>query len=245
MDILSLLTGFVIGPNTDLESTRYRILARLRSIRSEFRRNVLYPHYIVVNEAYKDLCRLAKSLDEISRSNSYDLEGVDLHSLALIRQMPQFSNIDHDLFSDLVLWTSGEVKSVLDEGYSLCEFVDENMDMESVGIVPNRINEGYWFVRSTADRLYRVFRYSVGRVTLVGEDKMFSMCTGPVADFPAHRVPVGIKMELIERFPELPVPAVFVFNPKLELPIDSTVIPSAKRMLLRYVAKKTNRPPLL
>ena len=47
-----------------------------------------------------------------------------------------------------------------------------------------------------------------------------------------------IKSELLNLNPDLPNPAVYAIETKLKFPLDETLLPVAKRSLVRYISSK-------
>ena len=49
-------------------------------------------------------------------------------------------------------------------------------------------------------------------------------------------MPEALKIDLIKEFPELPNPATYSFNIEVDFPFNETILPIAKRKLIRRLA---------
>jgi hypothetical protein len=82
-----------------------------------------------------------------------------------------------------------------------------------------------------------VIKYEVSIFTGAGE-RYRSLKTSVVKSLHQSSImqPVqSIKLNLMQEFPELPNPATYSFETDLEFPFYETILPVAKRRLLRYL----------
>jgi len=140
----------------------------------------------------------------------------------------------------LTRWLLPKIQTTINEGRTICDFVEEHADFETVGIVPHHQREGYLLIRVDGQDLFRVVRFSAW--VLSGQEGWYhslrthhAIVSPELLDGPVES-PNSWKRALLELNPDLPNPATFFLNVDLAFPYEETVLPLAKRRLLRYLA---------
>ncbi|MEM9338324.1 MAG: hypothetical protein AAGA66_06310, partial [Bacteroidota bacterium] len=127
--------------------------------------------------------------------------------------------------------------SVLDDGKELYEFVEENIELVSVGLSPIYEKEGYLFVNQDNSNDIAIYRY---QLTLFKHaDEQYRSITTEFLknDFKdISRTYQSIKVELAKHYKDLPNPATFLAVSKMKFPLVETFLPVAKRMLVRNIS---------
>ncbi len=212
----------------DEESTRYRVLHGLQTVRRAFGENEVYPHLA-------DLIHLHEAMQEIGhRADALrgrgTVTGIDLDEGTLRYDESEEPAL---LFETLVEWAFPLVKEVIDEGRAIFDFVDEHTAVEAVGIVPSYQDEGYLLVPDGG--VLRILRYAVSIFTR-HDERFRSLRTAALGEAPADASPHDLKQQLIARHPDLPTPATYRLATDLDFPVEATILPVAKRKLLQYLA---------
>ena len=130
-----------------------------------------------------------------------------------------------------------KMKNMLEEGKELFEFVEEHIELEPVGLSPLYSDEGYLFINQNASADISIYRYQVTFFEHSAE-KYRSMATEFIMNEvrTISRTYESIKVELSRNFSDLPNPATYVASTKLAFPLVETVLPVAKRMLVRELS---------
>ncbi len=212
----------------DEESTRYRVLHGLQTVRRAFGENVVYPHLadlIHLHQAMQAIGQRAEAL-----RGRGDLTGIDLSEGTLRYDEAEEPAM---LFETLVTWAYPLVQEVIDEGRAIFDFVDEHTAVEAVGIVPAYQDEGYLLVPDGA--ALRVLRYAVSIFTR-HDERFRSLRTADLGEAPSGIPPHALKQRLIAAHPDLPTPATYRLATDLDFPVEPTILPVAKRKLLQYLA---------
>ena len=138
---------------------------------------------------------------------------------------------------DIITFALPMIQSALDDGKEIYEFVEENIELVPVGLTPIYEQEGYLFISSANVKDVSVYRY---QVTLFehAEEKYRSMTTEFLMNDVRNisRTYEAIKIDLIKQFKELPNPATYLALSKLKFPMTETLLPVAKRMLVRSIS---------
>jgi hypothetical protein len=216
------------------------LLAYLKHVDACFRATRLYPPLAELVEHY----RLAKQLKENKemlashfpkRLKGFDAENFRLQYEAAIADDKLMSEIESILDFSLP-----KFEEWLNEGKQIYEFIEKEIALDTVGIIPIDRTAGYLFLKNaTADT--QVYSYSVSifeepDATWRGIHTQFvRMYTHSLM----HTYE-AIKTDLVKENRALPNPACFAAETGLNIPVDETFLPIAKRMLIREVSRDTN-----
>ncbi len=223
--------------SADVESAQYRILAALAALRKDIRQNALYP-------ALGDLVELSSMLDTIQQNRDayrtslpQTLRGVDLERKTLLFDAVPADAESIERTFELLRWAMPHVKGLAEEGMAMFEFVHQHLTIDPVGIMPLYQDEGYVFIPDHADNVVHVLRYELSLFS-AEEEQYRAMRTFEVeAHVPASALetPEDLKLALVEQHRELPNPATFLMDNDLDFPFDATILPVAKRKLMRHL----------
>lgn len=219
----------------DVESTQYRILAYLQGIRDAFTRNAIYPHLGELVALHKTLDGVTGRLADAREALPGRLTGVDLTAHRLIYEKVDLGLEQLDDLETLIQWALPRIREAIDEGTAIFEFVDENLKLEHVGIVPSYVEEGYLLVPDRGAHQIHVVRYRMSIFT--GADERFrTLRTTHVKSIDFGRIqpsPISIKRELIASHREEVNPSTYFLATELDFPYRETVLPVAKRKLIQ------------
>jgi hypothetical protein len=100
-------------------------------------------------------------------------------------------------------------------------------------------NEGYFFLSEGSNYGTRVYQYRLSFFEK-HDEKYRSIRTEYIDSWSRNLVNTyeNIKAELIRCKQGLPNPAVFSIETDLKFPVDETLLPIAKRSLVRYISSK-------
>jgi hypothetical protein len=232
-----MLTLHHFAAASDEEAARYRILAGLQEARRAFGRSRVYPHLADLIRLRRALNAFLDGVDQLREARPGRVTGVDWESGTLLHD-PE----DEDpplLAEGLARWALPHLADVLDEGRTLFEFVDEHAALAAVGLLPAYQQEGYLLVPDEEDGAhFLALRYAVSILT-DESGRYRSLRTTPVAvTLPALSPPGAWKEAFAATYPELPAPAIFRLDTDVPFPVEATVLPVAKRKLLRLVADR-------
>lgn len=222
----------------DLERAQYQVLGRLQQVRQAFSRNIVYPFLADLIRLFGSLSQIVENLDQMRNAVPGKLEGLDLETAQLIRQQPTFGSDQLGALEELIRWALPLVQDAIEEGRTIFEFVDENLHLEEVGIVSSYLEEGYLIVPDRMTSQLHVLQYSLS-VFVRADERYRSLRTTYVRSVPRGSVypsPQSIKLDLVQDIPDLPNPATYFFATELDFPFEPTMLPVAKRKLMRYLS---------
>lgn len=229
------LDTFLTGSN-DAESRQYHVLKELRHCYDEFSHNKLYPYLAELVDLHSSLVSILNGMNDIQGRMSHELQEVDLEHGKLVYKH-SLSDDDLQRAAELIAWALPKLERAIDEGVGIYNFVDEHMHIEKVGLMPMYREEGYWFVPEHKAALLHLLRYELSLFTSANERyrRLKTTAVGEKQQRFVLQSPESIKLELIERFRDLPNPATFVCETDLDFPYTETILPIAKRKLMAQV----------
>jgi hypothetical protein len=226
-------------PGRDVEAAQYRILAAVKELEHSFRHSKLYPGLSTLLETGAMLEAIRQNAAALNERSSQTLSGVDLDRKVLLfddTRKPQDGEVERML--DLINWSLPLLKPLADEGMAVYDFVAQSMSIDTVGIMPMYRDEGYLLVPDLKSDVVHIFRFELALFTRE-DDKYRAMKTVELPVRPQRQVleaPENVKLELVAAYSDLPNPATFLCGTDIDFPFDATVLPVAKRKLMRYLA---------
>lgn len=222
---------------TDIEAAQYRVMAGLIDVQRQLHHNRLYPHLGDLIEMTSVLETILANRDAYRTSLPKTLTGIDLSQRTLtFDAVPADAEAIERVFT-LITWAVPRLKATTEEGMAVFDFVSENLEIGEVGVVPLYRDEGYAFVADLRDNVYHVIRYHLSLLT-AAEEQYRAMKTEEIQQRPFGSpgdTPEAIKLDFIRAIAELPNPATFVLETDLDFPFEQTILPVAKRKLMRHL----------
>lgn len=223
--------------NEDIESKQYNILHALSLVFSNFTRNRLYPQLGDLIFLYRNLCDVLKKIKTLQDDFPKRMKEIDWEKKDFIYEKIFKDEGNVERIVELIEWALPHIKKTIDEGVAIFEFVDDNLDLEKVGIIPSYLEEGYIFVPDNSKSGLNLFRYEVS-IYASPDDSQRALKTKYIRTIPIdilHQPANSIKLKLIRHHKDLPNPATYSFHTKLDFPFDETIFPIAKRKFMRYL----------
>jgi hypothetical protein len=130
------------------------------------------------------------------------------------------------------------MKTTISNGAEIYEFVEDNMTISPIGLVPLDIQEGYFFLSAGKTKTTRIYQYRLS-IFEKHDEKYRSMKTSYV-DLLQRSIAntyENIKYELIKsKRTDIVNPAVYSIETGLDLPVEETLLPIAKRSLVKFIS---------
>ncbi len=221
----------------DYEHSQYRILAGLQKTREAFAQNHIYPHLGELVKLYESLQIILKRSADLDGALPKQLKGVDLAGKRVVYEWPALDRDEVADVRDVIEWALPHIQTAIEEGRTIFEFVDENLHVEEVGVVPSYVQEGYLLVPDHEAGALHVLQYSLSIFT-GAEEKYRSLKTSHLKQLPygsVHPSPRSIKLDLVAEHRALPNPATYFVDTELAFPFEPTIFPIAKRKLMRFL----------
>lgn len=231
-------TWFVDG-YIDFELKRYKLLAYLQEINQFFKADKLYPQLSDLVFHFNNLIAFRENKQSLQQQFPKRLSQMDLDKLQLIYEKMIRDDDLMEKLEEIIVYALEEMQGTIRGGKSIYDQVEENMNIEPVGLVPLNNGEGYMFVNNGDENETKVYEY---HITLFEKyhEKYRAMRTAFVDSWrrSLSNTHESIKSELIRRRRHIPNPAVYSIVSKKSFPLDETLLPVAKRSLVKYITEE-------
>jgi hypothetical protein len=223
----------------DFELKKYTLLAYLQEINKHFTENKLYPQLGDVVFHYNNLVAFRENKKFLQEHFPKQLTGIQMQKLqVLYEQMIEDTELMQEL-EDIINYSAITIKKTLQTGVSIYEFVEDKMNITPIGLIPLDIKEGYFFLSSGNTKNTRVYHYRLS-IFEKHDEKYRSIKTAYVDMWHLGIATTyeNIKSDLIKYHKALPNPAVYSIEIDLSFPVDETLLPVAKRSLVKYITSQ-------
>lgn len=220
----------------DFELKKYTLLAYLQEINKYFNQNKLYPQLSDIIFHHNNLLAFRKNKRFLQEQFPKRLTGIQIEQLQLLyEQMIEDDELMQEL-DEIIQYAAGKLQSTISSGTEIYEFVEDKMTITPVGLIPLDLNEGYMMLSKNTTRETWVYQYRLS-IFERHDEKYRSIKTEFIATWRRNMANTyeSIKTELIRNRTVLPNPAVYAIDVPLEYPLEETLLPIAKRSLVRYI----------
>ncbi|HUC80222.1 MAG TPA: hypothetical protein VMR70_04865 [Flavisolibacter sp.] len=221
----------------DFELKKYTLLAYLKQINQYFDENRLYPQLSDLIFHYNNIVAFRENKKYLQEHFPKKLTGIQIEKLqVLYEQMIEDNELMQEL-EDIINFSAGKMKTTISNGTEIYEFVEENLTITPIGILPLDVQEGYFFLSSGNSKATRVYQYRLSIFEKHNEN-FRSIKTSYIEMMQRSMANTyeNIKYELIKSRNDLPNPAVYSIETELSFPVEETLLPIAKRSLVKFIS---------
>lgn len=220
----------------DFEYKKYILLAYLKNVRQNFSENRLYPFLSDLIDHYNYLKKLHIGKDELSSHFPKYLNLEDLMTNKL-----SYENLikDDDLLkelTDIMVFAIDKMQDTMKSGKEVYDIVEENMEIVPIGLTSLYQKEGYMLINLNKDKEVKIFKYQV--TIFEGPDDKYRAIHTTYIDTVIKGITTTyeqVRLMLVRREKDISNPATYLVHSKFNFPFEETVLPVAKRLLVRYV----------
>lgn len=222
----------------DFELKKYTLLAYLQEVNHFFDQQKLYPQLADVVFHYNNIVAFRENKKFLQEHFPKKLTGLQLEKLQLLyEQMIEDPEVIREL-EDIIHYAEGKMKRTIENGSEIYDFVEDKLVISPVGLIPLDTQEGYFLLRAGVSSHTFVYQYRLS-IFEKHDERYRSMRTHFINTWTKSLVNSyeGIKTELVRNRSELPNPAVYAIETELRLPLEETLLPIAKRSLVKFIHK--------
>jgi len=220
----------------DFELKKYTLLAYLQEVNRYFDENKLYPQLSDVIFHYNNLCAFRENKQILQQFFPKQLSKIDQERLQLLyEQMIEDDDLMKQL-EDIIQYAIARIGPTIKSGTSIYEFVEEKLSITPIGLIPLDNKEGYLFLSNGTSRTTLVYQYRLS-IFEKHDEKYRAIKTEFIETRRRSIVHTyeQMKSELLRTRNMLPNPAVYSIETSLTYPLEETLLPVAKRRLVRYI----------
>jgi hypothetical protein len=166
-----------------------------------------------------------------------ELASLDFRQLALHYQSQDLKNQEIDTIQEIIEYALPAVKQTISEGKGIYDSIDQHLEICPVGLMPIHKESGYMFIHTAASPDVLIYQFQQNNI-LQHNEKYRQLTVQYVthSTISLSNTPETIKLDLIQQHPDLPHPATLDCICHMSVPIQETLIPIAKRAVLRYLS---------
>lgn len=220
----------------DLEYKKYILLAWLQQVQKDFAATRLYPSLSELVFQFRNLSSFQQHSESLFATFPAEISEVDWKNVHIEFRKTIANDELMEHLMQVVSFSVPEIRKHIDEGKAIYDFVEEEMDFEPVGILPLYKQEGYMFLHTSGRSEINVYEYDV-RLIEHHQDGIRAVHTSYITSYDRSMVNTSqnIKIDLVRNRAKLPNPATFDVVTNYTFPEIETVLPVAKRMLMRFI----------
>lgn len=232
-----LSENWITENHIDFEYKKYVLLAYLQHVSERFDETRLYPALSELVNHYRNVKALKENKQAMFDSFPEKLSQADFTNFKLVyEKLAEDDKLMQELES-IIEFSLPQFEKYLKEGKKIYDFIESNMNIYPVGIVPLHAETGYLLLQCGRLSETMVYEY---QVTIFDQpnERYRGIYLQYISSFrkTLSNTYENIKCDLLNYNKNLPNPATYVIETDLLLPLDDTLIPLAKRALVKYIS---------
>lgn len=222
----------------DFEYKKYILLAYLKTVNESFGKSELYPFLADLVFHYRNLLAIKENKSLIRESFPKEISLEEFKKLELsYRKMVEDDDVMTELES-IIEFAIPKIHSSLQDGSVIYEYVESQCEISPIGVTPLYAKEGYLFVSQPPEKETSVYRYQIS-IFEGSQEQLRSLNTefvDRVEKKPLYTYE-RMKLDLLNRFKDLPNPATYLIFSKMKFPFLETLMPVAKRLFVKHISQ--------
>ncbi len=222
----------------DFEYKKYVLLDFLQSISKDFDERKIYPGLSGLIDHYSSLFQLKQNKALLNNSFPQQLSKIDFEKFRL-----QFEKLVEDEsnmqeIESIIDFALPQLYNSMNEGKELYQWVEDKLSIFPVGIIPINTENGYMFLSQSASKDIMVYEYMI-TIFENSNEKFRGIKTNFVTSYYKSIATTyeSVKGEMIKNHRDFPNPATFLIESSMDFPLKESLLPVAKRSLVRYLYK--------
>lgn len=221
----------------DLEHKQYVLMGYLQQVATWYDAWRLYPPLADLIHQHRELTAYRQAKQELADQMPGEVTGLDLQRMTLRREKPFLEDAQLNELDDIVDYALPLVQRWIETGRERYETAEKGLELIPIGVMPLYKDEGYLLIRAVPYQDVWVFQYAASSF-LHGQERLHALRTRYVTTYSWS---LGsryehVKLDLVRAQKELPNPATYAVEVARPLPLEETLLPIAKRRLLRELA---------
>jgi hypothetical protein len=220
----------------DFEYKKYLLLAYLQEVAKHFEAVKLYPHLSELVGHHRQALLIRENLHYLEQLFPHKLKKLDMENLRTVYEKIIEDDSLMEEIESIVNFSIPQFEKHLMEGKKIFDFVEEHTHIFPVGVIPLNNNEGYLFICERKSNRTNVYEYSI-TIFEQPEERYRGIHTSFIKSFSKSFSTSyeSIKTDLIRKYHNLPNPAVYAVEPEMDFPLEQTLLPVAKRVVVKFV----------
>jgi hypothetical protein len=233
----SLGVNWFIEGAIDFEYKKYVLLDYLQEINRHFDKSRLYPNLTDLIFHYNNLLSFKKDKTALQQAFPQRLTKADIEAVKLTYQkMVQDDNTMHEI-ERIIGYALRKMDPALKTGREIYDFVESRLAIDPIGVVPLTPYYGYFTLHNGKETTNWIYEYQI-TIFENKDDKYRGINIALIDTYEQSLVntPESIKQKLIKKRKHLPNPAMYYVQSDISFPLEQTLLPVAKRSLVKYIS---------
>ena len=231
------MNWFIEG-SIDFEYKKYILLDYLQEINRHFDKSRLYPNLTDLIFHYNNLLYFKKNKTMLQQAFPQRLTVADIEAVKLTYQKIVDDDNSMREIELIISYALQKMDPAIQTGKEIYDFVESRLNIDPIGIVPLIPYHGYFSLRNGKEKTHGIYEYEI---TLFEnkDDKYRGINIHFVETYEESitKTPEFVKLDLIRRNRHMPNPAVYYVQSDINFPLEQTLLPVAKRSLVKYISK--------
>ncbi|HZX59578.1 MAG TPA: hypothetical protein VFE54_12660 [Mucilaginibacter sp.] len=233
----SLGANWFIEGSIDFEHKKYILLDYLQEINRHFDRSRLYPNLTDLVFHYNNLLDFKRNKSVMQQAFPQRLTKADIEALKLTYQKMVEDDSTMREIESIISFALYKMDPAIQTGKEIYDFVESRLSIDPIGLVPLMPYNGYFSLRNGKERTNWIYEYQI--TLFENKDDKFRGINIQFVDTYEQSIvntPEWVKLDLINRRKHLPNPAVYYVSSDISFPLEQTLLPVAKRSLVKYIS---------
>jgi hypothetical protein len=220
----------------DFEYKKYLLLAYMQGVKAHFNDRKLYPVFSDLLFHYRNLISLKQNKALIYENFPKQISGADFEKLTLMyTEIIQDDKIMKEL-EEIMEYSIPIFENQLTEGKDIFEEIEYSLSITPVGLFSLNYDSGYLFLYVDRMKEAKVYEYEM-TIFENADEKYRGIHTSYVetVEKGIYNTFEGIKVYLAKKYRKMANPATYLVDARVNYPLEETLLPVAKRMLVRYI----------
>jgi hypothetical protein len=235
-----LSANWITEKHIDFEYKKYLLLGYLQKVSEQFTESKLYPALSELVSHYRNVVAIRENKKSLFDSFPERLSGADLNKLRMIYEKLVNDDQLMEEIESIISFSIPQFEKYIAEGKTIYEFIESKLNIFPVGIIPLHADEGYLFIRYSPKGDTLVYEYHI-TIFEKPDERYRGIATEYIASYSPSLANTfeNIKQDLIRYHRKMPNPATYVVESEIAVPLEETLLPLAKRSLVKLVATRS------
>jgi len=232
-----LSKNWFIEGSIDFEYKKYILLDYLQEINRYFDKSKLYPNLTDLIFHFNNLLYFKKNKSMLQQAFPQRLTLADIEAVKLTYQKIVDDDSSMKEIEAIITYALQKMDPAIQTGKEIYDFVESRLNIDPVGIVPLMPYHGYFSLRNGKDKTHGIYEYKI-TIFENKDDKYRGINILFVDTYEESiiKTPEAVKLDLIGRNKYMPNPAVYYVQSDITFPLEQTLLPVAKRSLVKYIS---------
>ena len=221
----------------DFEYKKYILLDYLQEINRHFDKSRLYLNLSDLIFHFNNLLYFKKNKSMLQQAFPQRLTKADIEAVKLTYEKIVEDDNSMQQIEQIIGYALQEMDPAIQTGKEIYDFVESRLNIDPVGIVPLQPYHGYFTLQNGKDKTNWIYEYQI-TIFENKDDKYRGINVNFLETYEQSiaNTPESLKLSLIRRNRDLPNPAVYYVYTDINFPLEQTLLPGAKRSLVKYIS---------